>query len=346
MKKLRTAVSGLGRIGWKYHLPTIYDHEGFELVAVADPLQERLDEAYEKFGVKGYSSYKSLIENEKIDLMVIASPTPFHAEQTVASFEKGIDVFLEKPMATSLEEADYLIDRMNKNHRKLMVYQPYRNLLEFQAIESIIKRGIIGDIYMIKFSRCEFSRRNDWQSLKKYGGGMLNNYGPHHIDQLLHLAGAKADWISCRMRRMISAGDADDVVKILMETENGILLDIDINMVTAFRFPEWYILGSRGSIMYSTQQGREGFVQVRYILENEMAELSINSELAAPGRTYSNSDKLNWHEEEVDVSLFKKINFYDKCYAYYALGEKPFVPIEETREVMRVISECRKNAGE
>ena len=56
---------------------------------------ERLEEAREKFNVNGYSDYHELLENEKLDLIVIASPTPFHCEQTIAAIEHGVDVFLE-----------------------------------------------------------------------------------------------------------------------------------------------------------------------------------------------------------------------------------------------------------
>jgi len=83
---------------------------------------------------------------------------------------------------------------------------------------------------MIKYARSSYIRRNDWQTQKRYGGGMLNNYGAHAIDQLLYITGSKAADISCRLRRIATLGDADDVVKAVIETDNGIILDIDINM--------------------------------------------------------------------------------------------------------------------
>jgi predicted dehydrogenase len=116
------------------------------LSAVADPLKERTDEVIGQYGVHGYGSYYELLDSENIDLMVIASPTPFHIEQALACFERGIDVFMEKPMARSLEEADLMIESMHKNNRKMMVYQPERISLETQAVKSLIESGIIGEI--------------------------------------------------------------------------------------------------------------------------------------------------------------------------------------------------------
>jgi len=80
MKKLKTAVVGLGRIGLQFHIPNILEHDSFELAAIVDPLPERLLEGMEKFSVKGYSDYSELLDKEELDLIVIASPTPFHTE--------------------------------------------------------------------------------------------------------------------------------------------------------------------------------------------------------------------------------------------------------------------------
>ena len=101
MKILKTAVIGLGRAGWQIHIPQILPNNHFELVAVVDPLSERLAEAEREFKVKGYHDCESLFENEEIDLVVIASPTHFHKDQTILSLENGSDVLCDKPMACS-----------------------------------------------------------------------------------------------------------------------------------------------------------------------------------------------------------------------------------------------------
>ena len=345
MKVLRTAVVGLGRIGWQYHIPHIIRNEGFELTCVCDPLEDRLDEAKMKFSVKGFSDVKQMIESEELDLIVIASPTMFHAEQSILALEHGIDVFLEKPFAQSLEESDRIINAMKKKCCKLMVYQPHRITQEFLALKDIINKGVIGKVYMIKRACSAFIRRNDWQSLRENGGGMLNNYGAHFIDQILYLANSPAKSIFCNMRKIASLGDADDVVKIIVETNNGIIMDLDINMAVAYPLPEWIVMGTNGTVTYKIEVDGKGFFHVRYFISEELDSLDLQVELAANGRNYDNFDRIPWHEEKVDVSDCDEIDFYDKCYDYYALDKEPFVPISETREIMRVISECRKDAG-
>jgi scyllo-inositol 2-dehydrogenase (NADP+) len=343
MKKLRTAVVGLGRIGWIYHIPRIIDHEGFELAAIVDPLPERLDEGREKFNVKGYLDFSELLEKEDLDLVVIASPTPFHESQSIEAMKKGIDVFLEKPMAASLEEADRIIGAMREYGRKLMVYQPHRVSSDVIAVKKIIEEDIIGPVYMIKHARSAYARRNDWQALKKYGGGMVNNYGAHAIDALLYITNSTAEKINCNLRRIATLGDAEDVVKATIVTENGIILDLDINMAAAYPLPQWIIMGKRGTAVFEGRDRTEGVFKIKYYREEELVELTLNEELAAPGRLYQDpKGKIPWNEQVIDISTLPKMNFYDKCYEYFALGKEPLVPVNHTREVMRVMAECHR----
>lgn len=347
MKILKTAVVGLGRIGWQFHIPEIIRHEGFELAAVVDPLAERLDEAKAQFNAKGYTDYLEMLNKEKPDLVVIASPTPFHFPQTLAAFERGIDVFLEKPMVPTVEEADRMIEKMKQTGRKLMIYQPHRITPELLAAQSIIESGILGGLYMVKRAISAYQRRNDWQSQKKFGGGMLNNHGAHYIDQLLYLTSSTAKSVSCSLRKIAALGDADDVVKALIETQNSIILDLDINMAAALPLPMFILMGSCGTAALERNSQGQSVFKIRYYKEDELKkDIDVHTEFAAPGRSYSNlDDKIIWYEKEINTADFSGVRFYDKCYDYFALDKKSFVPVTETREVLRVMNKCREVAG-
>jgi scyllo-inositol 2-dehydrogenase (NADP+) len=343
MKVLRTAVVGLGRIGWQFHAPQVAAHEGFAFVAAVDPLEERRQEAVERYGVRGYSTYEEMLAQEELDLVVIASPTPYHADQAIAAFERGCDVFCDKPMAPTLAEADRMIDAMHVFGRKLMVYQPHRARADTVALQAILAQGWIGPVYMIKAARTGYSRRNDWQAFRRYGGGMLNNYGAHHIDLLLHLSGSRAERVCCALRTVASLGDAEDVVKAVIETESGVILDLDINIAAAHAMRPWQVLGKRGSIVLDED---EVAWRVRFYREEALGQGVVHDELAAPERQYANVDEtIPWEERTVPVAEVEAVDYYAQCYRYYALDEPPYVSIEETREVMRVLEMCRQSAG-
>jgi predicted dehydrogenase len=355
MRVLRTAVIGLGRVGWQFHIPNILKHDGFELVAVVDPLSERRSEAQQALvaqgkrrsgangGMRTYPDHAALLDSTELDLVVIASPTPFHAEQAIAAFERGVDVFCDKPMAPTLGQADAMVAAMEKHGRKLMVYQPHRASAEIVALQEIFCQDLIGPLVMIKRAVARYDRRNDWQAFVQHGGGMLNNYGAHYIDQLLYLSNSTARRVACSLRSVASLGDADDVVKALIETDSGVILDIDINMASAHPMAPWQILGQRGSIILDQE---DNAWQVRYFRSTDLSELALQEGLAARDRRYGSGEQIPWREARWSIAGSRPIRFYDTCYAYFGLDEAPFVPIAQTREVMRVLDECRKSAAQ
>jgi predicted dehydrogenase len=341
MKRLRTAVVGLGRIGWQYHIPSIRRNNGFELIAVVDPLPDRLREAELQFGVRTYSNLEVLFGTADVDLLVVASPTEFHAGHTVHGFEHGCDVFCEKPLACTLTEANVMLEAMERTGRKLMVYQPHRGGSDILALQDLLQRDLIGPVYVLKRAWSGFDRRTDWQAFRKHGGGMLNNYGAHMIDQLLYLSRSPVRRVACALRTVVTQGDADDVVKVVMETSNGILLDLDITMAAAQPLPAWHVFGSRGSAFLDED---EGCWRVRFYREEEVNTPAPQQGLAAEQRRYGSGETIPWREQIIALAGFPPIDFYEKAYDFFALGKSSFVPVEETREVMRVIDMCRKDA--
>ena len=342
MNKLRVGMIGLGRIGWQFHLPQMQTHGGFELVAAVDPLAQRRDEALAKYGTTGYADVESMLAAEELDLVVIASPTPYHMDQALAAFEAGCDVFCDKPMAVSLEQVDRMIEAMKAHGRKMMIYQPHRTYVHTVVLKHILAKGLIGPLFMIKRSLSMYRRRHDWQAFSKHGGGMLRNFGVHAIDQVMYLADEGIKHISCcDLRTIASLGDADDVVKAVLETDSGILLDVDINMAAAHPFPQFHILGKYGSIIYDQA---DKAMKVKYCKPEELEDRSADASMAAEGRQYLSDEVITWHEESYPLSDFQQIDYYQKCYDYFAEDSPPFLPIAQSRELLRVIEACQAAA--
>lgn len=344
--RLKVVVAGLGRIAWAYHLPELLKMpERFEVLAVADPLEDRCREAVAEFKVpRTYASCEAMLDAEKeADLLVLTTPTCFHAAQTRYAFERGIDVFCEKPLAGNFAEAQQMVDDMKAFGRKIMVYQPHRVRPEAQVLKNeVLPSGLLGKVFMTRRTCHAFSRRNDWQSKLEFGGGMLNNYGAHFIDQYMYVfGGTHFDVNGCDLRRVVSLGDADDVAKILLNNPDGVIGDIDINMATAFNETGWIVYGDHGSARID---GNDWLV--RYIPADEMPPLELQGSMAAAGRQYASEAPLKWHEKRFPLPPHVAGIYYDYVYDYFALDRKPFAPIELTLELMRVNAECRRLASE
>ncbi len=341
-KKLKVIVAGLGRIAWQYHLPEIVKHPNFELLAVADPLAERLEEARTAFKVPHtYETFDAMLANEpKANLLVLTSPTCFHPRQAITAMERGLDVFCEKPLANSLEDAEEMVAAMERLGRKLMVYQPHRVRPETLALLDVLNSGLLGEVFMVRRVCSRYSRRNDWQSLLEFGGGMLNNYGAHFIDQFMYLFGqAPYRPASCELRRVVSSGDADDVAKITLVSGNGVIGEIDINMASVINDNSWTVWGSRGAAVLKSDAW-----QVTYIRPEDIPALPLQGTLAAQGRQYAAEAPLPRQEQLFSLPGKNDGVFYDYLYDYLALRRPPFVPVEHTLELMRINAACRELA--
>ncbi len=339
---LKTALIGLGRVGWSFHLPQIAAHPGFEAAAVVDISAERLEEARAKYGVRGYTDYREMLAAEHPDLVVVASPTHLHLAHATDALRAGAHVFLDKPMAASLDEARQIAAVSAETGRRLMVYQPHRVTAEANVARCVLDSGILGPIFMIKRANSGYSRRSDWQSLKKFGGGMLNNYGAHFSDQLLYLCRDTAADIQCHRYRVATLGDADDVVKILMRTPGGVTLDLDINQAAALPLPAWTLCGKYGTAVFDQDAAGNPRFFARYFDPAELAPLSVTEDLAAPGRKYNLDQPIPWKEREFPVTPADAGSFYDACYDYFALGKEPLVPLAESLRVMELIDRCHR----
>lgn len=330
-KVLRVALIGAGGFGRWFHLSHIKQHSGFELVAIMDVNEMLLADLQKENNIPVYTDLAQMLAEVKPDLCSIASPTKLHVPQSIACMEAGCDVFLEKPIGMTYEEGKQILIKQKELGRKVMVHQPHRICRETLAAEQIIASGKLGSIYMIKRNLSYYHRRDHWQGYKKNGGGNLANHGAHYIDQLLHLSGGKPTKASAVLRPLITTGDADDMAKALIYTDNGITLDLDINFVSAYTRNGLEILGTTGSAAMETDADGKFFFRVKYFDPNEWDLDNKN---------------IPFREEIVDILSIPVIDYYDKCYAYYAEDHAPLVPIEETLLAMTAIDMCRADSGE
>lgn len=217
----------------------------------------------------------------------MASPTVYHAQHTIEALEHGCHVFCDKPVAMSLQEARQMDETARKQGRKLMIFQPRRLNSDTMAVRSLMESGILGKIYQLKLYVGNYSRRNDWQAFRKNGGGMLRNYGAHYVDQFLCLLHEKLRLLTCATDRIASLGDADDVVKMLLCSESGILLDLDINQASALQPYRWCIYGKYGTAMV---RGTANDWEIRRYDPAELKPVSADERMAAQGREYPSSD--------------------------------------------------------
>ncbi|WP_438483003.1 Gfo/Idh/MocA family protein [Oleiharenicola lentus] len=335
---LRTALIGLGRIGFGYHAPAIVNHPAFNLVGVADPLPERRAEATANWQAPGFDSVETMLREKRPDVVVIASPTTLHQEHTAAAFAHGAHVLCDKPVARSVAEFDTMVAAGAAAGRKFLAYQPNRIKAELRTLRDILAQNLLGPIHAIKRANSSFTRRADWQAFRANGGGMLNNYASHQLDEMLALTGhAPVRSVFCHTRCVATAGDAEDFVKIVLVTEGGVLIDVDITQAAAQPVTAWQVFGSRGA---ATWDAPAHVWRVLYYVPEEAPLLNAQQGLAAAGRKYAH-EELPWRELTVPADATSDPDYYDLAWRHFALGEPAPVTTDEIRQLLQLIERCR-----
>ena len=139
MKKVRAAVVGVGYLG-KFHAEKYAKMAEVELVGVVDKNARQAAEIAEKVGTTPFSDYRSLFG--KVDAVSIAVPTPLHYEIGKAFLSEGVDVLMEKPITTTVAEADELIAIADKNRLVLQVGQLERFNPAVKAVAHLVDHPI------------------------------------------------------------------------------------------------------------------------------------------------------------------------------------------------------------
>ena len=194
MKRMKVGligVAGRGKNGWQMHKP----EEGWEIVAGADPHPRSRAEFHEKFpNADLFDNYAELLKIREIDAVMIASPDNFHEEQAVAALEAGKAVFLEKPMAITIEGCDRILRTAYETGSKLFVGHNMRYFPSILTMKRVIDAGTIGEIqcgwcrHFINYGGDAYFR--DWHSEQKNTTGLLLQKGAHDIDVMHWLMGS------------------------------------------------------------------------------------------------------------------------------------------------------------
>jgi len=174
---IRVGLVGYGLAGSTFHEPLIRACGGLELAAVLTSRDHP----------RRVGSFEDLLERS--DLVVIASPNQRHFPEAKAALEQRKHVIVDKPFTVSLEEADELIAHADRQQRVLTVFHNRRWDGDFQTARHILPE--LGEVllYEANWDRFRPSIKHGWREAPGAGAGILNDLGPHLIDQALQLFG-------------------------------------------------------------------------------------------------------------------------------------------------------------
>ncbi|WP_077620843.1 Gfo/Idh/MocA family protein [Bacillus sinesaloumensis] len=221
---LKVAVVGLGDIS-KIHIPSIQNSSKAELVAVCDT-NEELRSTVEN--VNFYTDLDEMLEKESLDCVHICLPHYAHYSATKACVEKGVNVFLEKPLARSAEEGMFVVD-LAEQHPDVKVCVSLQNRLNetFIKLKEIVDSGELGKVTGIKglvtwFRPKSYYDVKPWRGkMKLAGGGVMINQSIHTLD-LMQLIGGEIETIRGSIDQLLDYGyEVEDTAVANIKFKNG-----------------------------------------------------------------------------------------------------------------------------
>ena len=153
MKKLKMIILGYGQRGGIYGNYAFTYPEKYEVVAVVDCREARLEIAKEQFDCPVFKDYKSMLEaNIEADFVAVATQDEQHEEHAIACMEKGYDLLLEKPISNSVEGCRHIYEVACKYDRKVIVCHVLRYSPFYKRVKEILESGELGEIITIHAS--------------------------------------------------------------------------------------------------------------------------------------------------------------------------------------------------
>ncbi|MGI2292996.1 Gfo/Idh/MocA family protein [Paenibacillus sp. GXUN7292] len=284
---IKVGVVGMGIRGQLY-AQTVQQNNYAKLQAVSDAYEPSLAAACERFGAKGYSHIEHMLEQEQLDVLIVATPDYLHKAPVLAAASKGVHILVEKPFSTSLEEAEIMYSAVQKSGIKCMVAFENRWNSPFVAVQEAIRQGEIGRVLTMN------SRLNDtiyvptkmlkWSQGSSPGWFLL----PHSIDLALWFKGVKPVKVFAAGSKGKLAGmgiDTYDSIQAIISFEDGTHSSFTTSWVLPESMPMIYdfkyeIIGSDGALYVdlADQMVRQASSSYRHM---HTLGTSINGQLGA-----------------------------------------------------------------
>ncbi len=190
MQTVGVALLSFGMSGRVFHAPFIEAHPGLTLVGSWERSNKSIQQFYPQ--AKSYASLESLLADERVDLVIVNTPTYTHYELTKKVLEAGKHAVVEKAFTATAAEAMELKALAEKMNSKLSVFQNRRWDSDFKTVKHIVDRGVLGNLVEVSFSYDRFNPNLSpklHKEIPRPGAGVVHDLGPHLIDQALYLFG-------------------------------------------------------------------------------------------------------------------------------------------------------------
>jgi UDP-N-acetylglucosamine 3-dehydrogenase len=246
---VRVGVVGAGSMGVN-HLRVLRDlgDDLVSLVGLAEPDGATRERAVRRFNAPGFVDYREMIERVRPDLVAVVAPTHLHHEVASFALEQGAHVLVEKPIASTLDEAADLVARAKARGLRLAVGHVERFNPAILALRNLLATETLGKVYYLH------ARRLGPFPPRIRDVGVILDLATHDLDIMRYLTGSEAQHVYAESQQRIHQ-TREDLLLGLIRFENDAIGMLDINWLTPTKVRELSVTGERGmyQVNYLTQ---------------------------------------------------------------------------------------------
>ncbi|CAM4159929.1 Gfo/Idh/MocA family protein [Lederbergia lenta] len=243
--------------------------EGVEIVGIADNDMVKGKEFAETFNIPYYSSYQAFLEIE-MDAVIVTSENVHHKEHVKAAAKAQKHILCEKPLATTIEDAQEMIDICRENNVILQTAFPVRFNSNIVRAKEILDSGRIGEIIGISGTNRGTNPQGWFVDKELSGGGAVMDHTVHVVDIIRWFTNSEIKEVYCESDQLFSNTPIDDAGILTMELDNEIFATLDCSWSRNQAYPTWGdvtldIVGTKGTLkidafdqnvrLYSEKQG-------------------------------------------------------------------------------------------
>jgi predicted dehydrogenase len=277
--KLKAAVIGLGILGSK-HVETLHENPAVDVVAVADVRGEVAESVAAGVGAQAYQDYRQMLKEHQLDIVTVATPDALHREPAVAALEAGVpNLIMEKPLATSREDADAIREAAEKRGAKVFINFANRATPMDIATRYVVQEGLLGKVVYgdvrlddnISVPTTMWGKRTrDWA-----GGSSTAHFLLSHVVDILrwYLAPAEVTEVFAISQREVLKY-TPDLYDAFLTFDNGARVRVKAEWIRHMdELVEFYtsLSGSDGTLIYNKRPGFGGSMGWRANLRKDLS---------------------------------------------------------------------------
>lgn len=314
-----------------YHAKLLKDVENIKVYGTFD-IQEEKQAASLADGYKAYDSLSSVLSDDEVDFVLIATPNDVHKDIAIAALQAKKHVICEKPVTINSTDLKEIMYAANVNDCQFIVHQNRRWDEDFLTIKKIYDENIIGNMFHIE-SRVQGANGipGDWRHLKAQGGGMLLDWGVHLLDQLLFMVDSKITSVYSNLS-FVLGDEVDDGFQSIITFENGATALIEVGTTNFIQLPRWYVKGTAGTAIIDDWN-----LNGKIVTQN----FGIEVEAPKPIQAGKGLTKTMAPPSEAAISTSPLPNVHSTMESFYSnvvsVIEGKAEPIVKNEEVLRVL---------